>query len=188
MAAPHHHSLASGAFAASPGTTSSEAKRTRPGEAWRFLREVVLTYEGDSCLTWPYCKSESGYGRIGSAEGNFYVHRLACEQEHGPAPSPDLVAAHYCGRGHLGCVAKKHVRWATYAENYADAVRHGTATKLIAPRPRGERNGSAKLTEREIHQLRLCKGTVSGRAAARLFGIAESTLRAIWSGKTWSHI
>lgn len=63
MAAPHnHHSLASGAFAASPGSSKSSTTYARLGEAQDFFRDVVLTFEDDSCLTWPYSKTRSGYG------------------------------------------------------------------------------------------------------------------------------
>lgn len=40
--------------------------RSNKGEAQRFFREVVLTYEGDECLIWPYSRDNYGYGYFGS--------------------------------------------------------------------------------------------------------------------------
>ena len=34
------------------------------GEAQRYFNEVVLPYDGDECLLWPYDCSTSGYGRF----------------------------------------------------------------------------------------------------------------------------
>jgi len=40
-------------------------KKTTPGALQRFYTEVVLTYDGDDCLIWPYCRTANGYAQIG---------------------------------------------------------------------------------------------------------------------------
>ena len=98
----------------------------RPRQARRYLDEVVLTYEGDQCLLWPYGKDRYGYGKIWNGRKKVGLHRLVCEITNGPAPTPKHEAAHSCGNGHLGCCTKRHLSWETHAENMADKIRHGT--------------------------------------------------------------
>lgn len=96
--------------------------RTADGEPKRYLHEVVLAYEGDECMPWPYGRYASGYGRIRGS----IVSRLVCEAVNGPPPTPKHEAAHSCGKGHEGCVTKGHLSWKTHAENMADTIAHGT--------------------------------------------------------------
>lgn len=96
------------------------AGRARPGEPERYFREVVLAYDGDECLTWPYQKDGHGYGQLSRKGKNHTVSRLVCIEVNGPPPGPDYDAAHGCDNGHLACVAKRHVVWKTHADNMLD--------------------------------------------------------------------
>lgn len=111
--------------------------RAPVGEPLRYLREVVLAFDGDECLIWPYARTSSGYGNLGIEDGNAVVSRLVCERVYGPPPTPDHEAAHSCGRGHEGCVTQNHLSWKTATENQADRVAHGTVNS-------GQRNGRWK--------------------------------------------
>lgn len=99
---------------------------TGKGELPRFFREIVLAYDGNNCLPWPFGRHHNGYASMLSEGQTKYVHRLVCEEANGPPPTPKHDAAHSCGRGHEGCVTRRHLRWATRAENEADKIRHGT--------------------------------------------------------------
>lgn len=101
--------------------------RIPQGEARRYFDDVVLSYEGEECLPWPYGRDSSGYARLwdnGKAEN---ACRLVCQELEGEPPTEEHQAAHSCGKGHEGCIAKAHLRWATPAENGQDRVLHGTA-------------------------------------------------------------
>jgi hypothetical protein len=84
---------------------------------------VVLQYEGDDCLIWPYANNRYGYGQMVYEGRHREVHRVVCELVNGDPPTPLHVACHYCNNGDLGCVAPTHVRWATRADNMADRKR-----------------------------------------------------------------
>lgn len=88
--------------------------------------EQAIKYKKADCLLWPF-KSKAGKGypvaRI-NGEGQ-YVHRYICDRVHGSAPSLSHQVAHSCGRGHLGCINPKHLRWATPKENSQDTLKHG---------------------------------------------------------------
>lgn len=153
-------------------------KTASPGEPMRFFKENVLTYEGTECLIWPYGKS-SGYGVLGINHKKHYVHRLACEAENGPAPTPDHEAAHSCGKGDLGCVARRHLSWKTGIENAADKVAHGTVT-------RGSRHGNAKLTEDAVLEIRaLPKDCATWRYLAKRFCVSVRTVRDVQFRRKW---
>lgn len=100
--------------------------RIPQGEAFRYLTEIVLNFDRKECLTWPYGRDSSGYGRVWIGDKAENVCRVVCTEEFGPPSSPDLQAAHSCGKGHLGCVSKRHLSWKTPAENSADRTAHGT--------------------------------------------------------------
>jgi hypothetical protein len=107
------------------------------------------------------------------------VHLWACEDRHGPQPSPKHNVAHACGKGRGGCVNPVHLRWATRAENEADKIEHGTSN-------RGNNNGRAKLTEAEVIEIRSLEGTMLLREIGDLFGIKASTVCTIHKRRTWS--
>lgn len=96
------------------------------GEPLRYLDEVVLIYDRDDCLAWPYAKDPNGYGQVRVGGRTHYVTRLVCEKIHGKPPTGRHQAAHSCGRGHEGCCNPKHLRWATVRENHLDKKAHGT--------------------------------------------------------------
>lgn len=149
------------------------------GEPARYLREEVLTYEGDECLIWPYGRNEQGYAICHRDGRNHFASRLVCEDTHGQAPSPGHQAAHGCGNGHLGCVTKRHLRWATPTENKADELMHGT-------RCRGESAPTAKLTEDQVRAVRRLLASVTPTDVAKFYGVHPATIAAIRDGKSWA--
>lgn len=148
------------------------------GEPQRYFRDVVLSYEGDDCLTWPYTRS-GGYAFMQVDGRPQLVSRLACEAEHGPPPSPEHEAAHLCGKGHEGCVAKRHLAWKTPKENSADRDMHGTTA-------RGETQGRAKLTEADIREIRTLKGQMLLREIADHYGVSASMVSQIHRRVVWA--
>lgn len=157
------------------------AGRTPEGEPERYYREVVLSYDGDDCLPWPYSNNGEGYGQI-KRDGRYQlVSRLVCEEEHGPPPTPGHEAAHSCGHGSDLCCTKRHLSWKTPIQNAADKVVHGTHV-------RGERQWMAKLKEPEVRQIMALKGVLFQREIADQFGVSRRNVSDIHAGKTWAHL
>lgn len=154
---------------------SVTGKRTRlNGTAWRFLNDVVLHYEGDQCLSWPFARNRQGYGIIGSVS----VHREICRRAHGAPPTTKHQVAHSCGRGHEGCCAKRHLRWDTAKGNNADKLKHGTIH-------RGKRNGNAKLNVNEVLLLRELYGMIAQKDLAAMLGVSQSTVSRVQRTLRW---
>lgn len=152
--------------------------RTERGSVGRYFQNVVLAYEGDDCLFWPYSRGR-GHAQLRFNNKLAIVSRLVCEHAYGPPPTPKHEAAHSCGNGHLGCVTRRHLRWATSTENKADKVLHGTTS-------RGERFWAAKLTELDVRAIRALEGTMPKYKIAEKYGVARSTISLIHSRQNWA--
>lgn len=161
------------------GHPCRQTKITPHGKAQAYFRNVVLTYDGDDCLIWPFNRGSIGYALIGLDGRMQNVHRTACRLVYGPPPSPKHHAAHSCGNGHLGCVNPQHLRWATPKENAGDTLRHGR-------RNRGERNGNAKLTEVQVREIRASRGKVYQKDLAAKFGVTSDLIYLIQHRKSWT--
>lgn len=155
--------------------------KTSPGDRMRFFTDVVLPYQGDGCLSWPYSRNRAGYGRMTVNGRSASVCRAVCEAMYGPPPTPNHEAAHSCGKGHEGCVNPRHLRWATSAENKADQVFHGTA-------PFGEQNPAARLSDADVFRIRGLRGKMSRPQIAALFGITPHHVTAIQVRRAWAHL
>lgn len=92
-------------------------------------------------------------------------------------PEGKKDAAHSCGKGHLGCVNPKHLRWDTRSGNFADKIAHGTHN-------RGEKSPVAKLTNAEVVKIRSLAGSASHSEIARMFGVCASNICLIINGKS----
>lgn len=154
------------------------AGRVERGSVINWIMNVAVHFEGDECLPWPFAKCDTGYGSL-RFEGKAYpAHRFICKMAHGDKPEHKDVAAHSCGGGHLGCVNPKHLRWATYQENQADRVLHGTTI-------RGSLHKSAKLDEHDVRRIRSLKGVSKVQALADEYSVCASHISAIQAGKEW---
>jgi hypothetical protein len=152
---------------------------TSKGALMRFIHEVALRHAGGECLAWPYAKKDDGYGTVYVDGKTAIVSRYVCELVNGPPPTPYHEAAHSCGKGHESCIAPGHLEWKTQAQNQADKLIHGTIR-------RGERCGTAKLTEPEAREIISMKGVEPQSSLAKRFGVARSTVAEIHCGENWA--
>lgn len=156
------------------------ARRASNGALEKFINEVAIPYQGDGCLIWPFTRNKQGYGTTWRNGKTMRVSRIVCEATHGPPPSPDMQAAHECGRGHRGCVSPRHLTWKTRLENAKDCIRHGTTR-------RGERNWCSKLTEQNVRKIRqlIADGEMQ-TAIAHSFGVTKATISDIKHRRIWA--
>lgn len=144
---------------------------------WHPIRDeldAIRAMETDNCIIWKYSQSK-GYAKAGINGRTVNLHRLLCEEAHGPAPSKKHQAAHTCGR--TLCLNVRHLRWKTAAENMADKKVHGTNND-------GTKNGSAKLNWDDVRQIRATTGMAQWRIG-ELYGVSQSLISQILAGKIW---
>ena len=113
------------------------------------------------------------YGR----PAQMYVHLAVCLAFHGAPPAGHEVR-HLDGNPSNN--TPSNLAWGTSAENESDKVAHGTSN-------RGERCGTAKLTEGEVRQIRglLAAGETQQSIADR-FGVHQMTVSRIGSRRLWA--
>ena len=138
----------------------------------QFIDEALLT-DTDGCIVWPFARDRYGYG----AFNNRAASAVVCERAHGLKPTAAHQAAHSCGN--RACINKRHLRWATGAENMEDQRQHGTLA-------RGEKQALAKLKEDDVRAIRAATGTL--REIASRYGVKFNAVWKIRRGITWSHI
>lgn len=148
------------------------------GDPARHLKGVVLRYNGDECLIWPFTRNNVGYAQISVNCRMMLVTRIVCEKFNGPPPNPDSQAAHSCGNGHLGCVTPGHLSWKDRPQNMADKYKHGTDN-------RGSNNPMAKITKEIAHQILELGGEMSQRAIASRVGISQASVGRVLAGDWW---
>lgn len=151
------------------------AGRSFVGRQRAFIESNVLRHSSYDCLRWPF-SFRNGYPRFWNS-GGISVHRYICERWHGRSPSPNHHAAHDCGN--KWCVAPRHLRWATPAENNADKNRHGTAQKA-------ERNGNSKLTTRQA--VTIYHSLKPYSLLASKYGVTVQCVYSIKKRKSWRHL
>jgi len=145
----------------------------------RFWDKVQKT-DGDSCWEWTGAHVINGYGQIWNDRQFRYAHRISWELHYGPIPQ-DLCVCHRCDN--RGCVRPDHLFLGTNLENTLDRETKGRGAK-------GERQGSAKLTEAQVVNIRrlYAVGESSQRALAQQFGISKTEIARIVCGKKWRHL
>jgi len=126
---------------------------------------------GDDCLIWRG-STASGYGAKYINGEQRYAHRLALIDE-GVDVEGKLVL-HECGK--RLCVNPDHLYVGDRSDNAGDAVKHGTW-------PTGEENGSSKLTNDEVAEIRERYGNgPTQQELADEYGVTRSNIGRIVRG------
>lgn len=131
----------------------------------------------DGCQLWTGYVSPNGYGQLQVDGRPVGAHRIAALLAHGQ-PFPGANATHSCRNRH--CVAAAHLTWATPQKNQHDRYRDGTDS-------RGTHNGRAVLTPDQVLAI-VSRTGESHVALARDYGVTPTQIRAIRTGKRWSHL
>ena len=155
---------------------SVEDRQAPHGAGLAFLRALVGTTDTE-CVTWPFYVRRDGYGSVRYQARPHHAHHVACLFAHGDAPEGKPEAAHACRN--RACVNPNQLRWASYVENSADKIAHGTLLK-------GESSPHAKLNNETA--VAVYRDTRSYTAIGRAFGISIGTVHTVKTGKAWSHV
>lgn len=121
-----------------------------------------------------------GYLRVNVRGKMTYVHRLV-----GLAfcPNPEKKSDINHKDGRIQNNGYKNLEWATRREN----VQHGYDSNGRVP-TRGERQGSAKLNEEKVRQIRLLAKNRTLASLAREFHVGETAINDIVHFRKWRHV
>ncbi len=134
----------------------------------------------NECWEWAAHIDSAGYGGFRVGRRMVGAHRIAWELANGPIPvgegSHGTCICHTCDN--KSCVNPDHLFSGTHSDNMADMVAKGWAGPL-----RGEAHGNAKLTDLQVFQIRMIDRDMSQTKIARMFGVGQTQISNILSGK-----
>ena len=170
---------------------------TLNGVWWDQLIDRFWGYVNKSgdCWLWTAGQFQNGYGQFRVGKKKVKAHRFAYTIAHGDIGAGMCVCNHCDTRL---CVNPQHLFLGTPADNSADRNAKGRQASGInsgpytqpGRRPRGERNGSAKLTVGQVRVIRDLHAHKKSSYAklAEAFGVSKSTIANIVRGDGWRHI
>jgi hypothetical protein len=146
----------------------------------------VIRKEG--CWSWAGPIAHGGYPvmscdkNLGSDRGHrasWIIHKSAIPK--------GLYVCHKCDNPI--CTNPNHLWLGTAKENNDDKIAKCRQANTVPPHKRGEENGSAKLNEIQVKEIRILleKGLTS-RAIGMQYGVSKTTILRIKNGKNWKHI
>jgi hypothetical protein len=161
-----------GYFVGSDGSVWSERK-SGPGQTERLKSRIRLKTPLDNC----------GYPHVhlsGNSGKTRRVAYLVCVAFHGRRPRGQEVRHKDGDRQNS---AASNLCWGTRKENVRDSLTHGTHT-------RGERNGGAKLTQKQADAIicRYSTGGISQYKLAANYGVSRRTIQNIIQGRRYASL
>lgn len=133
------------------------------------------------CVISTFAKDKAGYARCGFRGKTVLHHRMIYCLAAGV--DMDAIAGlsvmHTCDNP--GCINPAHLKLGTHADNMQDKKNKGRA-------PRGEDAGWAKLTEKQVIEIRGLAARIQYRLLAAQYGVSVPTIKDIVYRKSWKHI
>lgn len=150
-----------------------------PTSLFRFFRYIDVRGP-NSCWNWTGARHRHGYGFVGGGGPNTRLlsHRASWMVANGPIPD-GMSVCHKCDN--RACVNPSHLFLGTHAENMADMYRKGRGAK-------GDSSGLSKLTSRDVLGLLSLKGSATQTEVADMYGVSQTAVWLVWSGRRWNHL
>jgi HNH endonuclease len=156
--------------------------------ATRFWAKVIQNGPthpilGTACWDWTGSKNSFGYGHIQVNHRLVPAHRFSYELHYGPIPN-GLFVCHHCDNP--PCTNPLHLFLGNASDNSKDAADKG---RLIPPHHVGSAHPQAKLTDRDVLEIRRRAGDGENPLdIARDFDVHFGTIYRVINRATWTHI
>ena len=127
--------------------------------------------------------ARGGYGKIGIFGRTSLYHRVSFELHKGPIPD-GMMVCHKCDNP--SCVNPDHLFLGTAQDNMDDKIKKG--------RHKGAKTGIlnhlAKLVDWQVSEIRahIQDGKLKQHEIASLYGVSQTTINNIKTGKRWGHV
>ncbi len=164
-----------------------DTEKRRVRFALRFWERVIIRGE-DECWDWSGPTDFDGYGVTTMESEKTRAHRAAFIVSGGQLSAVRPLVIHSCDN--RACCNPRHLRAGSAKENTGDMMqrkRHGGGVRKVPPR--GELNGSVKLRESQVIEIRkLIAAGVRPVRIAQLFSVSDVLIGKIKNGKLWKHV
>jgi len=142
----------------------------------------------NGCWIWMNSLDHYGYGQICFNQRKMKATHVSLLLTRGQVVPEGMHCCHKCDV--RSCVNPEHLFIGTPKENIHDMISKGRNPLSSVRASHGEKNGSAKLTEREVLEIRrLCNlKEVTQREIARMFGVCLGMVEQIRGRRAWRHI
>jgi hypothetical protein len=149
----------------------------------RLLQRLEkFTIKGESCWIWTGVTNGRGYGKFYVTNSLHYLaHRVSWYLVNGKIPDGKFLL-HTCDNPR--CVNPDHLHLGTQTDNMRDMCQKG---RHVSWDSSGENNGAAKLTKKQVDEMRLiyAQGGSSYRKLMIRYGISKSQVSRIINRQSW---
>jgi len=155
----------------------------------------IVSYVGTPCWIWQGARDTHGYGQLRINRALTLVHRFSYELHYGPILE-NMAVCHSCDT--RLCINPAHLWLGTKGDNVRDMEKKGRAyhprgensgaRKKPETRARGERQGSAKLTNKSVIEIRESHPKITYNQLAGQYHVSRTTIVRIVKRESWKHI
>ena len=138
-----------------------------------------------NCWEWAAAKTKGGYGQFHINNKMQLAHRVSWVIHNSDIPSGDhygtTCVLHRCDNP--SCVNPDHLFLGTQKDNNQDRMNKGRNVNVV-----GEQHGKAKLSSRNVREIRRHSPAMTYREIAETFCISSSQVCNIVNRRVWKHI
>lgn len=150
----------------------------------------IASMRPEACWLWIGAKNSKGYGTFypGLNQAYLIAHRVAWFLANGPIPR-GMWVLHKCDNPL--CCRPSHLFLGDQSANMQDMISKGRGALQTHPElvRRGEASKSAKLTEKQVKQIRELRASgMSQSKLGRMFGVTKVQIRHIEKRTSWKHV
>lgn len=149
----------------------------------RRLINGSVRHPKSNCWFWIRSISTMGYGQLTVDGRTRFAHRISYKL----FLNKSLGELHVCHRcDNPRCINPEHLFLGTRSDNMQDASKKGRINNPIISLP-GEKNPMSKLKVEDVEEIKIrCNGSETQKEIANDFGISQSQVSYINTGKRWN--
>ncbi len=142
------------------------------------FEDSYIPEPNSGCWLWTRAIVRKGYGTVAGDGKLIHAHRWSWILHKGEIPH-GMCVCHRCDTP--ACVNPDHLFLGTNQDNMDDREKKNRQAK-------GVRHGLSKLNPEKVRQIRTLHPALNHRELADNFGVSITSIRSIFTGRTWSHV